>query len=240
MKIKVIKGFLQIFAGRVGMKFNLKLLAIFFITTILLYVVNITPPINWGLSSSIIVVAILIIFLGELNKKKLSINYLVMVATMSAFAAIGRILFVGIASFQPMSFIVMITGYTWGKRSGFLVGAVGAFISNLYLGQGPWTSWQMLGWGLCGILAGFLGERQNSLRYIYFIALAGFCGIFYGLIINVWHWLAFTYPLNTATFIAVFTSSLPFDIMHLTGNILFAIILAKPFYNILSKYKKYI
>lgn len=222
------------------MKYNLKQVAIIIATIILLYIINKSAPINWGLSSSIVIIAILLIFLVQLEFKKLSINYLVMIATLSAFAAIGRIIFVGIASFQPMTFIVMIIGYTWGSSSGFLVGIVGAFISNLYLGQGPWTPWQMLSWGLCGVLAGFLGIRHNNLRYILFIILAGFCGLFFGFIMNIWNWVAFTYPLNWTTLLAVYSTSLPFDMMHLVGNILFALIFAKPFYNILYKFKNYI
>ena len=33
---------------------------------------------------------------------------------------------------------------------GFAVGALAAPISNIWLGQGPWTPWQMAGWGLAG------------------------------------------------------------------------------------------
>ena len=34
-----------------------------------------------------------------------------------------------------------------GRGPGFVVGAIGALVSNFFLGQGPWTPWQMLGWG---------------------------------------------------------------------------------------------
>lgn len=222
-------------------RLNLKSLLVVILTLVLLKIINPTwSDINWGLSSSIIVIAVLIIMLFSFEKREYSLNYLVMIATISSFAAVGRILFASIASVQPMTFIVMITGYTWGSRSGFLVGMIGAFISNLYLGQGPWTPWQMIGWGMCGLLAGLLGKRQNSFKLFPFLILVALGGLFFGATMNLWHWLAFTYPLNWKALVAIFASSFPLDILHAVSNIIFTLILAKPFYNILFRFKKFI
>ncbi len=219
--------------------FKIKHLLIIFITIIFLLMCNSTGDINWGLSSSIIIIALILLMLARLESSKISVNNLVLTAALSAFAAVSRIVFAGIASFQPMTFIIMIAGYTWGSQAGFLSGMVSAFISNLYLGQGPWTPWQMLSWGLCGLIAGWLGKNQESLRYIPFVILAGLAGLFFGSIMNLWHWLAFTFPLNWQTLIAILSTSLAFDIMHAVGNILFALIFARPFFKILHKYRNF-
>ncbi len=58
---------------------------------------------------------------------------------MATFAAVMRIPFAGIMSFQPTTFIVMITGYVYGIQTGFFVGSIAALVSNMFLGQGPWT-----------------------------------------------------------------------------------------------------
>ncbi|NLB88674.1 MAG: ECF transporter S component, partial [Syntrophomonadaceae bacterium] len=217
-----------------AIRLSLKSLPVIVLALVLLKIVNpIWSNINWGLSSSIVIITILIIMLFTFEKRKHSLNYLVMIATVSSFAAVGRIIFTGIASVQPMTFIVMITGYTWGSRSGFLIGMIGAFVSNLYLGQGPWTPWQMMGWGLCGLLAGLLGKRQNTFRLIPFLILAFLGGLFFGLIMNIWHWLAFTFPLRWQTLIAVLAGSFPLDIFHAVSNVIFTIILGRPFYNVL-------
>lgn len=222
-------------------RLNLKPFLVAILALVILKIINPTwSNINWGLSSSIIVLAVLIIMLITFEKREYSLNYLVMIATLSSFAAVGRILFTGIASVQPMTFIVMIAGYTWGCRSGFLVGMVGAFISNLYLGQGPWTPWQMIGWGMCGLLAGLLGKRQRTFKLFSFLILAALGGLFFSAIMNLWHWLAFTFPLTGKTLVAIFATSLAFDIMHAINNIIFTLILAKPFYNVLNRFKKFI
>ncbi len=223
-----------------SLNLNLRRFIIIFTTLFLLFLLNSPTDINWALSSSIIIIAIIFLILARFESRKISINYLVLTAALSAFAAVSRIVFVGIASFQPMTFIIMIAGYTWGSRAGFLTGMVSAFVSNLYLGQGPWTPWQMLGWALCGLVAGWLGGNQNKLRYIPFVFLAGLGGLFFGLIMNLWHWLAFTFPLAWSTLIAILATSLPFDMMHSAGNVLFALIFARPFFKILHKYKNYI
>ncbi|HZK43524.1 MAG TPA: ECF transporter S component [Syntrophomonadaceae bacterium] len=222
-------------------KLNIKYLVVIVLMLVTLKFINPSwTNINWGISTTILAVTILILVLISFETQKLSINYLVLIATVSSFAAIGRIIFMGIANFQPTTFIVMIVGYTWGSQAGFIVGMVSAFVSNLYLGQGPWTPWQMLGWGLCGLLAGLLGKGQNSLRFLPFVILAGLCGLFFGSIMNIWHWLAFTFPLNWKTLIAVCATSLTFDVVHAVGNLVFAFILGKPFYIVLKRYRKFV
>ena len=47
--------------------------------------------------------------------------------------------------------IVLITGFAVGAAPGFAVGALAAAVSNIWLGQGPWTPWEMAGWGLVGL-----------------------------------------------------------------------------------------
>ena len=37
-------------------------------------------------------------------------------------------------------------------------GAIAALVSNFFFGQGPWTPWQMYGWGLIGYLGGVLAQ----------------------------------------------------------------------------------
>ena len=61
---------------------------------------------------------------------------LVPIAVMSAIAVVGRTVF--------------------GPETGFLTGALTAFVSNFIFGQGPWTPWQMFTWGLLGFLTGLM------------------------------------------------------------------------------------
>ncbi len=63
-----------------------------------------------------------------------------------------------VSGFKPVSAIAVIAGAAFGRRSGFMVGALAALVSNFFFGQGPWTPWQMYGWGLVGYLGGVLAS----------------------------------------------------------------------------------
>src|SRR4029450_7013198 len=67
-----------------------------------------------------------------------------LVAALAALALAGRVLFTPIPNVQATTDVVLLSGYALGPLPGFVVGAVGALASNFFLGQGPWTPWQML------------------------------------------------------------------------------------------------
>ena len=92
---------------------------------------------------------------------------LTLVATLGGIAAAGRVLFAPIPSVQPVTVIVAAAGVALGPRRGFAVGALAAIASNMFLGQGAHTPWQMLAWGGCGVLAGVFGfapAPEDSVR----------------------------------------------------------------------------
>ncbi len=67
-------------------------------------------------------------------------------------------LFASLPNVKPVTFIVLVSGVALGPGPGFMVGATSALVSNLFFGQGPWTPWQMLAWGLVGAVGGLLGR----------------------------------------------------------------------------------
>src|SRR5579875_3244180 len=75
-----------------------------------------------------------------------------LVATLAAFAALGRIAFAAVPNVKPTTDIVFVSGYALGGGPGFVVGAVAGLASNFFFGQGPWTPWQMAAWGVTGLL----------------------------------------------------------------------------------------
>ena len=83
---------------------------------------------------------------------------LALIGALAGIAAAGRVLFAAVPGVQPVTVIAVAAGAALGARAGMAVGATAALVSNLFLGQGPWTPWQMLGWAGCG-LAGALARR---------------------------------------------------------------------------------
>jgi energy-coupling factor transport system substrate-specific component len=215
------------------------------IMLILLMVATLIPEnplynLNWALLSTMMVFAAILVFFWSFERSRVSSKLIAFIATMSALAAVARIAFSAIVSLQPSTFIIMISAYVFGPQIGFMVGAISALVSNFFLGQGPWTPWQMLCWGMCGVLASLVAIGQNEFRLVRFTVMAGFCGLFYGWVINIWHWAAFMYPLNIKTFLAVYASSLAFDFIHAIGNMVFSVLFGSTFYQVLRRFKKYI
>ena len=75
---------------------------------------------------------------------------LVLVATLAAAAAAGRVLFAAVPNVQPVTVMAVVAGVALGPRAGATVGALSALVSNFYLGQGAYTQWQMVAWAPAG------------------------------------------------------------------------------------------
>ena len=85
-----------------------------------------------------------------------STRELAVVATLAAAAAAGRVLFAAVPGVQPVTVMAIVAGAALGLRAGVATGALAAFVSNFFLGQGIWTPQQMLGWGACGAVGALL------------------------------------------------------------------------------------
>ena len=86
-----------------------------------------------------------------------------LVAALAALAVAARVLFAAVPNVQGTTDVALLSGYVLGPAPGFMVGALAALASNVFLGQGPWTPWQMVGWGAAGLggaLLASLAGRQ--------------------------------------------------------------------------------
>lgn len=215
---------------------------VFVIFTGLLLALSVVPAnplydINWALFSAVIIGLAMLAFFWRFERSGATSKEVALIATMASLAAVSRIPFTIVPGVQPTTFIVMITGYVFGAQTGFMVGAVAALVSNFFLGQGPWTPWQMFCWGLCGVSAAALAGRLREFKPGVFMILAGLWGYLFGWIMNIWHWLGFVYPLTIETFAATYVASFPFDTLHAAGNVIFSVLLGKSFYQILMRFK---
>lgn len=115
------------------------------------------------LTSTLVIIFILIPFFLSFEERKPSARILALIAVLCALAVASRTVFAMLPNFKPIYGVIIIAGIALGPQAGFLVGAVSAFASNFLFGQGPWTPWQMLAYGTCGLLAGCLYYRKEKL-----------------------------------------------------------------------------
>ncbi len=114
--------------------------------------------VSWVLASMLILGAALAAGFAWYERTHPSARVIALVATLAALAALGRIAFAATPNVKPTTDIVLISGYVLGGAPGFAVGSVAALASNVFFGQGPWTPWQMTGWGFVGVAGALLGH----------------------------------------------------------------------------------
>ena len=118
-----------------------------------LYISLKLPGRSYYLMSALVAIEILIPFFLAFEGRKPQPRELVTVAVMAAMATIARVA-VPLPSFKPTFAVIMLSGIAFGPETGFIVGALGALGSDFFLGQGPFTPWQMMAYGTAGLLAG--------------------------------------------------------------------------------------
>ena len=117
-----------------------------------------------ALLTLVVVLASMGIFFASYEASRPRLRDIMPTVVLAALAAAGRILFAPIPDFKPVSAIAIIAGVAFGRKSGFMVGALAALASNFFFGQGPWTPWQMYAWGLVGYGAGLLAMEPAKRR----------------------------------------------------------------------------
>lgn len=192
---------------------------------------------NYAVISTIILLSSFVLIFFLYQTRNVSVKEISLIATLSAISGAVRIPFAALPNLQPTTFLVIISGYVFGPIFGFMVGAVAALVSNSFLGHGPWTPWQMMAWGLAGLTSGVLSKFMKKPSRFILSVFAFAWGFLFDYIMNLWHWLFLVYPLSLKSFIATYSTSFYFDLMHAIGNLLFTYILGKDFINVLMRFK---
>jgi energy-coupling factor transport system substrate-specific component len=178
---------------------------------------------SWQLSSFAIVLCCLGAAFWWYERSHPPAKLLSIVATLAALAALGRDAFAAIPDVKPITAIVLVGGIAFGAGPGFAIGAISALASNILLGQGPWTPWQMLGWGLVGLFGAGLGRLGGRNLPPLGLALACAAGAeLFNLVLNLYT-LTGTASHSLAGFELVLGTSFVFDLTHVIASFVFGL-----------------
>jgi Prenyltransferase and squalene oxidase repeat len=162
-----------------------------------------------------------------------------LVAALAAISVAGRVAFSPIPNVVPTTDITLLAGYALGGAPGFAVGALSALVSNFWLGQGPWTPWQMAGWGLTGLagagLAVLTARRMGRMSLAVVCALAGFA---YGALLDFSVMVTYGGEQSLDRFLALSARGLPFNIAHAAGNAALALVAGPAMVRMLLRYRE--
>jgi Prenyltransferase and squalene oxidase repeat len=178
---------------------------------------------TWQLGASVVLLACLAFGFGWYERTRPDARVVALVATLAAFAALGRIAFAALPNVKPTTDIVLISGYALGAAPGFVVGAVAGLTSNFFFGQGPWTPWQMAAWGVTGLIGAGLavgfGRRLGRWPLALACAVVGFG---FTAAQDVGDWVTYS-DHGTAQLGVYVAKGLGFDAVHAAGCMVFAL-----------------
>ena len=103
-----------------------------------------------------------------------------------------------------------------------------AFVSNFFMGQGPWTPWQMVAFGLLGCIFGIAYSKRNVGSYIpkkqkNFICFMGMLAtiVVYGVIMDTATVLMSTDSPSVQAFITAYTAGFIMNVIHGISTFIF-------------------
>jgi energy-coupling factor transport system substrate-specific component len=194
---------------------------------------------TWQLPSYALLALVLVAGFGWYERRKPSARVVGLVAVLAALAVVGRLAFAAIPNVKPTTDIVLFAGYALGGVPGFAVGAISAVASNVFLGQGPWTAWQMAAWGAVGIGGALLARvaRGRELGRVELAVACGLAGLAFGAFMDVYQW-SFAARQDLPTYLAIAGTSLPYNLAHAFGNVAFCLLIGPVFVRSLRRYRR--
>jgi len=192
----------------------------------------------WQLASFLILGGVLLAGFAWYERSRPPAQVVALVAALAALAIAGRIAFAAFPNVKPTTDIVVFAGYALGPAPGFAVGALTGLVSNFWFGQGPWTPWQMAGWGLCGAMGAALALGGRNASRLTLAAACGFAGIAYGVLLNFSLMATYGGDLSIQRFLALEARAIPFDAAHAIGNVAFALLAGPALVRMLVRFRQ--
>ena len=193
---------------------------------------------SWQLMSFVILAVVLLGGFAWYERSRPPSQVVALVAALAALAIAGRIAFAAFPNVKPTTDIVVFAGYALGPAPGFAVGAISGLVSNFWFGQGPWTPWQMAGWGLCGLMGAGLALGVRNAGRLSLAAVCGLAGFAYGVLLNFSLMATYGGDLSLERFLTLEARAIPFDVAHVVGNIAFALLAGPAMVRMLTRFRQ--
>jgi uncharacterized membrane protein len=151
---------------------------------------------------------------------------IVLIAVMCALCIASRGALAFLPHIKPIFGLILISGAVFGWETGFLVGAISAFGSNFFFGQGPWTPWQMVAYGTVGMFGGLMGKNLNALM----LALLGFfvTMLVAGPLMDLSRLFTTAAVYTKTAVISTFAMGVPVNLLNGAGTFVTVLLLKKP------------
>lgn len=206
------------------------ILVIFLLIPATLYLGTRVKGRQYYLISTLVVAEIMLPFFARFESRRPQSRELVIIAVMAALASVSRVVFSFSPFLKTITGIIMIAGIAFGPEAGFLTGAIAAFASNFFFGQGPWTPWQMFAYGFGGFFAGMIFHRHKSWAKPWILAPFGFLTILLvvGPMLDSCTVFTMLTRFTKKTVLAVYAQGIAYNVNHGIGAALTLFFAGKP------------
>lgn len=203
-----------------------------------LYLGKQLPGKSYYITGTLIILELMVPFFMAFEGRKVQARELVLIAVLCALAIVGRVA-IPLPHFKATFAIILLTGIAFGPETGFMVGAITAFVSNFFYGQGPFTPWQMMGYGAGGMLAGFLFRKGLLPRKPWIMAVFGFLAVilWIGPLMDSSSLFLMFSKITWPAVITVFLAGLEVNISNAICTVLVLLLFGKPLLEKLDRVK---
>lgn len=187
-------------------------------------------------SLSMVIAALLVLaLLLRFELTSTGTRQVAVIGALSALSSASRLV-IPIPNFKPCTFLIIITGYVFGPEAGIMVGILTPAVSNMFLGQGYWTVWQMLLWAAAGWSGSLLKRRFPNISMEGLAAYAFSWGFFFGMPLDFATWLSLN--ANLSILPAIMISGIPWNLVDGLGNLAFVAVAGRYTITILERYRR--
>lgn len=196
------------------------------------------PGRGYYITSTLIILEMLVPFFLAFEGRKPQAREMVVIAVMCGIAIVSRVA-IPIPHFKPTFAIIMLSGIAFGPEAGFMVGAITAFGSNFFAGQGAYTPWQMMAYGAGGLIAGFFSQRGWLSRKPVWLAVFGFLSVMFwvGPLLDICSIFLMPIGHSWEAILAMFASGVPANLSQGVCTVLIMLLFSKPLLEKLDRIK---
>ncbi len=220
-------------------KSNIVTLLIFFLLIpATLFLGTKIPGRSYYITSTLMILELMIPFFMAFEGRKPQARELVVIAVMCAIAIVARTA-IPIPHFKAIFAVIMLSGIAFGPEAGFMVGAISAFASNFFYGQGAYTPWQMMAYGAGGMLAGFCFAKGRLPQKPWVMAVFGFFAtiLWVGPLLDCSHIFLMLSVINRDSILAALISGFPVNLSQAICTVLIMLLFGRALLDKLDRVK---
>ena len=196
------------------------------------------PGRSYYITSTLMILELMVPFFMAFEGRKPQARELVVIAVMCAIAIVARTA-IPIPHFKAIFAVIMLSGIAFGPEAGFMVGAISAFASNFFYGQGAYTPWQMMAYGAGGMLAGFCFAKGRLPQKPWIMAVFGFFAtiLWVGPLLDCSHIFLMLSAINRDSILAALISGFPVNLSQAICTVLIMLLIGRALLDKLDRVK---